>query len=114
IVVVGTSNGVNMTDGLDGLAIGPVIISAGTFLILAYGAGTVIKGFNIAEYLKIPYIEGAGELAIFCGAMAGAGIGFLWFNTYPAAVFMGDVGSLSLGGGLGMLAVLTKNEFTLV
>jgi phospho-N-acetylmuramoyl-pentapeptide-transferase len=114
IVVVGTSNGVNMTDGLDGLAIGPVIISAGTFLILAYGAGTVIKGFNIAEYLKIPYIHGSGELAIFCGAMAGAGIGFLWFNTYPAAVFMGDVGSLSLGGALGMLAVLTKNEFTLV
>ena len=114
IVVVGTSNGVNMTDGLDGLAIGPVIISAATFLILSYGAGTVIKGFNIAEYLKIPYIHGSGELAIFCGAMVGAGIGFLWFNTYPAAVFMGDVGSLSLGGALGMLAVATKNEFTLV
>ena len=114
LVVVGASNGVNMTDGLDGLAIGPVIISAGTFLILAYGAGTVIKGFNIAEYLKIPYIHGSGELAIFCGAMCGAGIGFLWFNTYPAAVFMGDVGSLSLGGALGMLAVLTKNELTLV
>jgi phospho-N-acetylmuramoyl-pentapeptide-transferase len=114
IVVVGASNGVNMTDGLDGLAIGPVIISAATFLILAYGAGTVIKGFNIAEYLKIPYIHGSGELAIFCGAMTGASIGFLWFNTYPAAVFMGDVGSLALGGALGMLAVLTKNEFTLV
>jgi phospho-N-acetylmuramoyl-pentapeptide-transferase len=114
IVVVGASNGVNMTDGLDGLAIGPVIISAATFLILSYGAGTVIKGFNVAEYLKIPYIHGSGELAIFCGAMVGAGIGFLWFNTYPAAVFMGDVGSLSLGGALGMLAVSTKNEFTLV
>jgi phospho-N-acetylmuramoyl-pentapeptide-transferase len=114
IVIVGCSNGVNMTDGLDGLAIGPVIISAGTFLILAYGAGTVIKGFNVAEYLKIPYIHGSGELAIFCGAMAGAGVGFLWFNTYPAAVFMGDVGSLSLGGALGTLAVLTKNEFTLL
>jgi phospho-N-acetylmuramoyl-pentapeptide-transferase len=114
IVVIGTSNGVNLTDGLDGLAIGPVIISAGTFLILAYGGGTVIKGFNVAEYLKIPYIHGSGELAIFCGAMAGAGIGFLWFNTYPAAVFMGDVGSLALGGALGMLALLTKNEFTLV
>jgi phospho-N-acetylmuramoyl-pentapeptide-transferase len=113
-VVVGASNAVNLTDGLDGLAIGPVIISAATFLILAYGAGTVIKGFNIAEYLKIPYIRGSGELAIFCGAMTGAGIGFLWFNTYPAAVFMGDVGSLALGGALGMLAVLTKNEFTLV
>src|SRR5205085_419409 len=112
-VIVGTSNSVNLTDGLDGLAIGPVIIAAGTFLILTYGAGTVIKGFNIAEYLKIPYIAGAGELAVFCGAMAGAGVGFLWYNTYPAQVFMGDVGSLSLGGALGVLAVLTKNEFTL-
>ena len=110
IVIVGASNAVNMTDGLDGLAIGPVIISAGTFLILAYGAGTVIKGFNVAEYLKIPYIHGSGELAIFCGAMVGAGIGFLWFNTYPAAVFMGDVGSLSLGGALGMLAVLDQER----
>jgi len=112
-VIVGSSHAVNLTDGLDGLAIGPVIIAAGTFLILSYGAGTVIKGFNIAEYLKIPYISGAGELAIFCGAMAGAGVGFLWYNTYPAQVFMGDVGSLSLGGALGTLAVLTKNEFTL-
>ena len=114
LVVVGSSNAVNLTDGLDGLAIGPVIISAATFLILAYGAGSVIKGFNIAEYLKIPYIPGAGELAIFCGSMTGAGIGFLWYNTYPAAVFMGDVGSLALGGALGMLAVLTKNEFTML
>ena len=113
IVIVGSSHAVNLTDGLDGLAIGPVIVAAGTFLILCYGAGTVIKGFNIAEYLKIPYIFGTGELAIFCGAMAGAGVGFLWYNTYPAQVFMGDVGSLSLGGALGTLAVLTKNEFTL-
>ncbi len=113
LVIVGSSHAVNLTDGLDGLAIGPVIIAAGTFLILSYGAGTVIKGFNIAEYLKIPYIFGAGELAIFCGALAGAGVGFLWYNTYPAQVFMGDVGSLSLGGALGTLAVLTKNEFTL-
>jgi phospho-N-acetylmuramoyl-pentapeptide-transferase len=113
VVVVGASNAVNLTDGLDGLAIGPVIISAGTFLILSYGAGTVIKGFNIAEYLKIPFIHGAGELAVFCGAMAGAGVGFLWFNTYPAAVFMGDVGSLALGGALGTLSFLTKNEVTL-
>ena len=113
LVIVGSSHGVNMTDGLDGLAIGPVIIAAGTFLILAYGAGTVIKGFNIAEYLKIPYIYGAGELAIFCGAMVGASVGFLWYNTYPAQIFMGDVGSLSLGGALGTLAVLTKNELTL-
>jgi phospho-N-acetylmuramoyl-pentapeptide-transferase len=114
LCIAGFSNAVNLTDGLDGLAIGPVIISAGTFLILTYGAGTVIKGFNIAEYLKIPYIHGSGELAVFCGAVAGAGVGFLWFNTYPAAVFMGDVGSLALGGALGVLAFLTKNEFTLV
>jgi phospho-N-acetylmuramoyl-pentapeptide-transferase len=111
IVVVGSSNGVNLTDGLDGLAIGPVTISAGTFLILAYGAGAVLGGFNIAQYLNIPHIPGAEELAIYCGAMVGSGVGFLWYNTYPASVFMGDVGSLSLGGGLGMLAVLTKNEF---
>ena len=114
LVIVGASNAVNLTDGLDGLATGPVIISTGTLLVLAYGAGTVIKGFNVAEYLKIPYIHGAGELTVFCGAMAGACIGFLWYNTYPAAVFMGDVGSLALGGALGTLAVLTKNEFTLV
>lgn len=113
LVIIGSSHGVNMTDGLDGLAIGPVIIAAGTFLILSYGAGTVIKGFNIAEYLKIPYIYGAGELAIFCGALVGASVGFLWYNTYPAQIFMGDVGSLSLGGALGTLAVLTKNELTL-
>ena len=111
IVVVGSSNGVNLTDGLDGLAIGPVIISAGTFLILSYGAGTVLGGFNIAKYLNIPHIPGASELAVYCAAMVGAGTGFLWYNTYPASIFMGDVGSLSLGGGLGMLAVLTKNEF---
>jgi phospho-N-acetylmuramoyl-pentapeptide-transferase len=109
-VVVGTSNAVNLTDGLDGLAIGPTIVSALTFLLLAYLAGLVIKGFNIADYLLIPHVDGGSELAVFCAAMAGAGIGFLWFNTYPATVFMGDVGSLALGGGLGMLAVLTKNE----
>jgi phospho-N-acetylmuramoyl-pentapeptide-transferase len=109
-VIVGTSNAVNLTDGLDGLAIGPTIVSALTFLLLAYLAGLVIKGFNIADYLLIPHVEGCSELAVFCAAMAGAGISFLWFNTYPATVFMGDVGSLALGGGLGMLAVLTKNE----
>ena len=113
-VIVGASNAVNITDGLDGLAIGPTIIAAGTFLILSYGGGAVIAHFNIAEYLRIPFIPGSGELAVFCGAMVGAGIGFLWYNTYPAAVFMGDVGALALGGALGMLAVLTKNEFTLV
>jgi len=110
-VVVGSSNAVNLTDGLDGLAIGPVITSATTFLLLSYGAGAVLGRFNVADYLKIPHIDGAEELAVYCAAMVGAGVGFLWYNTYPATVFMGDVGSLSLGGGLGMLSVLTKNEF---
>ena len=114
IVIVGASNAVNLTDGLDGLAIGPVIISAGTFLFLTYAAGTLIAGFDIARYLNIPSIRGVGELAIFCGAITGAGIGFLWYNTYPASVFMGDVGSLPLGGALGFLAVASKNEFTLL
>jgi phospho-N-acetylmuramoyl-pentapeptide-transferase len=109
-VVVGTSNGVNLTDGLDGLAIGPVMISAATYGILAYVAGLVLFGNDVAAYLHIPSIQSAGELAIYCGALIGAGVGFLWYNTYPAQVFMGDVGSLALGGGLGMLAVLTKNE----
>ncbi len=114
LVIVGFSNAVNLTDGLDGLAIGPTIISSGTLLFLIYGSGAVIKGINLAEYLKIPSIRGIGELAIFCGAMAGAGVGFLWYNTHPAQVFMGDVGSLSLGGALGTLAVLSKNELTLI
>jgi phospho-N-acetylmuramoyl-pentapeptide-transferase len=111
-IVVGSSNAVNLTDGLDGLAIGPVITCAMTFLVLSYGAGAVLgpEHFNIARYLKIPHIPGAEELAVFCAAMAASGVGFLWYNTYPASVFMGDVGSLSLGGGLGMLSVLTKNE----
>ncbi|RZA03441.1 MAG: phospho-N-acetylmuramoyl-pentapeptide-transferase [Proteobacteria bacterium] len=109
-VIVGASNAVNLTDGLDGLAIGPVITTAGTFLILAYVAGHV----KIAEYLEIPYIAGVGELAVYAAAMAAAGLGFLWFNTHPAQVFMGDVGSLSLGGGIGALAVATKNEFLLI
>lgn len=114
IVITGTSNAVNLTDGLDGLAIGPVVIASGTFLVLTYAAGTLIAGFDIARYLNIPHIPGVGELAIYCGAMCGAGIGFLWYNTYPATVFMGDVGSLPLGAGLGFLAVASKNEFTLV
>jgi phospho-N-acetylmuramoyl-pentapeptide-transferase len=110
LVVVATSNCVNLTDGLDGLAIGPVMINAGTYAILAYVSGLVLFGESVADYLRIPQLESASELAVFCGAMIGAGFGFLWFNTYPAQVFMGDVGSLALGGGLGMLAVLTKNE----
>jgi phospho-N-acetylmuramoyl-pentapeptide-transferase len=110
LVVMGTSHAVNLTDGLDGLAIGPTIVSASTFLILAYVAGTTIGGFSIATYLRIPVIPGAAELGVFCAALIGAGIAFLWYNTYPASVFMGDVGSLALGGALGTLAVLTKNE----
>lgn len=110
LLVVGTSNAVNLTDGLDGLAIGPVIVASFVFLVLAYAAGTTLATFNIAEYLRIVHVDGAAELTIFCAAVIGAGIGFLWYNAYPALVFMGDVGALALGGALGMLAILTKNE----
>ncbi len=110
IVIVGTSNAVNLTDGLDGLAIGPVMINAGAYAILAYLAGVVLFERSVADYLFIPHLESASELSIYCAAVVGTGFGFLWFNTYPAQVFMGDVGSLALGGGLGSLAVLTKNE----
>ncbi len=116
LIVVWTSNAVNLTDGLDGLAIGPVIINAGTYLLWAYLAGAtfgianVSQRFVVAKYLDIPAIASVGELSIYCGAMVGAGIGFLWYNTYPAQVFMGDVGALALGGGLGTCAVFTKNE----
>ncbi len=109
LVIVGTSNAVNLTDGLDGLATGPVLISAGTFMVLAYLAGNV----KIASYLQIPYVSGSGELTIFCGAMVGASMGFLWYNTYPAQMFMGDTGSVSLGAALGAVAVMTKQEFLL-
>lgn len=108
-VIVGASNAVNLTDGLDGLASGPIVITASTFLILAYLAGHS----KISEYLQIPYVPGAGELAVFCAAIAAAALGFLWFNTYPAEVFMGDVGSLPLGAAIGTVAVLTKNEILL-
>jgi phospho-N-acetylmuramoyl-pentapeptide-transferase len=111
LVLLGTSNAVNLTDGLDGLAIVPTVISGGVFLILAYAAGATLSGFNLAEYLRIPRIDGAEELAVFCAALCGAGLGFLWFNAHPAEVFMGDVGALALGGALGGLAVVTKNEF---
>jgi phospho-N-acetylmuramoyl-pentapeptide-transferase len=110
LVIVGTSNAVNFTDGLDGLAIGPFIIASTTYMVLAYVAGHM----NIAEYLQINYVTGSGEAAVFCGAMAGAGLGFLWFNTYPAQIFMGDVGALSLGGALGTVAVIIKQEILLV
>jgi phospho-N-acetylmuramoyl-pentapeptide-transferase len=109
-VLVAFSNGVNLTDGLDGLAIGPVMINAGTYLIWAYVAGSVFFGQPLAAYLDIPGIVAMGELSVFAAALIGAGVGFLWYNTYPAQVFMGDVGSLALGGGVGMLAILTKNE----
>ncbi len=109
LVIVGASNAVNLTDGLDGLAIGPVIMAGGAFAILAYLTGNFIA----AEYLKIPNVKGAGELTVFCGALVGASLGFLWFNSYPAQVFMGDVGSLALGGAIGGLAVLTKAELLL-
>ncbi len=109
-VLVGTSNAVNLTDGLDGLAIGPVMINAGVYMIMAYVAGASIFGHHVAHYLHIPTILSAGELAVFCGAIIGSGIGFLWYNTYPAQVFMGDVGALALGGALGSLAICTKNE----
>jgi phospho-N-acetylmuramoyl-pentapeptide-transferase len=109
LVIVGASNAVNLTDGLDGLAIGPIIMAGGAFAILAYLTGNFIA----AEYLKIPNVKGAGELTIFCGALVGASLGFLWFNSYPAQVFMGDVGSLALGGAIGGLAVLTKAELLL-
>jgi phospho-N-acetylmuramoyl-pentapeptide-transferase len=108
-VIVAMSNGVNLTDGLDGLAIGPVMVAAGTFLLLSYAAGHV----GIAEYLTIKYVAGAGHLAIFCGALIGGGLGFLWFNASPAQLFMGDVGSLALGGALGTIAVLIRQEFLL-
>ncbi|MBI5544070.1 MAG: phospho-N-acetylmuramoyl-pentapeptide-transferase [Deltaproteobacteria bacterium] len=116
IVVVGTSHGVNLTDGLDGLAIGPSIVSSTTFTILAYIAGAslfVPKAGSLvylADYLYIPHVPAAVELAVFAAALAGAGIAFLWYNSYPASVFMGDLGSLAIGGGLGALAILTKNE----
>lgn len=109
LVIVGAANAVNLTDGLDGLAIGPATICFVTYLLFAYFAGNI----KIAAYLQIPYVPGTGELSVFCGAMAGACIGFLWYNTYPAQVFMGDVGALSLGGALGTMAVATKQEILL-
>ncbi len=108
-IIVGAANAVNLTDGLDGLAIGPAITCVMTYLLFSYFAGNI----RIARYLQIPYVAGTGELAVFCGAAVGAGIGFLWYNAYPAQIFMGDVGSLSLGGGLGTLAIITKQEILL-
>ena len=109
-VIVGTSNAVNLTDGLYGLAIMPTVLVAGAFAIIAYATGNV----KFAEYLSLPHIENAGELMIFCAALVGAGLGFLWFNTYPAQVFMGDIGSLSLGAALGVVAIMVRQELLLV
>lgn len=109
-IIVGTSNAVNLTDGLDGLAIGPMIIACVTYMVFSYVTGHV----KIAEYLQIKYVAGAGEMAIICGAMAGAGLGFLWFNSYPAQIFMGDTGSLPLGAMLGSISVITKHEILLM
>jgi phospho-N-acetylmuramoyl-pentapeptide-transferase len=110
LVIVGSANAVNLTDGLDGLAIGPVLIASATFMLFCYLAGN----FRFAGYLQIPFVKGSGELTILCGALVGSGLGFLWFNTYPAQVFMGDVGSLALGAALGTISVITKQEFLLV
>ena len=108
--IVGSSNAVNLTDGLDGLAIGCTLIVTFVFIIFTYIAGNKI----MAEYLRVPYVEGAGELTVFCAAMVGGGLGFLWFNCHPAQVFMGDTGSLALGGVLGVIAVLIHQPFVLV
>ncbi|CDF99065.1 Putative Phospho-N-acetylmuramoyl-pentapeptide-tr ansferase [Avibacterium paragallinarum JF4211] len=109
-VIVGTSNAVNLTDGLDGLAIMPTVFVAGAFALIAWATGNV----EWSSYLYIPHIKYTSELVVFCTAIVGAGLGFLWFNTYPAQVFMGDVGSLALGGALGVIAVLVRQEFLLV
>ncbi len=108
-VIVGTSNAVNLTDGLDGLAILPTVLVAGALGIFAYISGHM----KFAEYLSLPYIAGSGEVAVFCGAIVGAGLGFLWFNAYPAQIFMGDVGALGLGAALGVIAVIVRQELVL-
>ena len=110
LVIAGSSNAVNLTDGLDGLAIGIVVMVAIAFSILCYVSGNI----NLSNYLLIPYIKGGGELTIFCSSIIGAGLGFLWFNCYPATIFMGDVGSLALGGAIGTVALLIKNEMLLI
>ena len=109
-VIVGSSNAVNLTDGLDGLAIMPTVLVAGALAVFAYATGHA----NFSEYLQIPYVAGVGEIVVFCGALVGAGLGFLWFNAYPAQVFMGDVGALALGAALGLIAVMVRQELVLV
>jgi len=109
-VIVGSINAVNLTDGLDGLAIMPTVMVAGALGVIVYAAGNV----EFSSYLQIPHVPGVGELVVFAGALVGAGLGFLWFNTYPAQVFMGDIGALSLGAALGVLAVAARHELVLV
>lgn len=110
LVIVGTSNAVNLTDGLDGLAILPSVLIAGALVLFAYVAGN----FEFSSYLGLPYVAGVGELCVFCGSLVGAGLGFLWFNTYPAQVFMGDMGALAIGAALGLVAVLIRQEIVLL
>lgn len=109
LVITGASNAVNLTDGLDGLATGPIVVTAGIYLLFSYLAGHA----GLAAYLQIPYVPGAGEVAVVCGALVGCCLGFLWFNAFPAQVFMGDVGSLALGAILGVVSIITKQEFLL-
>ena len=109
IVIVGASNAVNLTDGLDGLAAGPTIVTTAVYLVFSYLAGNMV----LSDYLQLPYVAGSGELAIFCGTIFGACLGFLWFNAFPAQMFMGDVGSLALGGAIGAIAIIIKQEFLL-
>jgi phospho-N-acetylmuramoyl-pentapeptide-transferase len=109
-IIVGTSNAVNLTDGLDGLAISPLIVAFGSYVVFAYLSGHI----KISAYLQIPYVAGTGEISLLCGAVVGAGLGFLWYNAYPAEVFMGDMGSLPMGAVLGTVAIITKQELVLI
>ncbi len=109
-IIVGASNAVNLTDGLDGLAISPLIVAFGSYVVFAYLSGHV----TLSSYLQIPYVSGTGEISVLCGAVVGAGLGFLWYNAYPAEIFMGDVGSLPMGAVLGTVAIITKQELILI
>ena len=109
-IIVGTSNAVNLTDGLDGLAISPLIVAFGSYVVFAYLSGHI----TLSSYLQIPYVSGTGEISVLCGALVGAGLGFLWYNAYPAEIFMGDVGSLPMGAVLGTVAIITKQELVLI
>ena len=109
-IIDGASNAVNLTDGLDGLAISPLIVAFGSYVVFAYLSGHI----TLSSYLQIPYVSGTGEISVLCGAVVGAGLGFLWYNAYPAEVFMGDMGSLPMGAVLGTVAIITKQELVLI